>query len=376
MRGSRRAEFEPGVNDWTIALRRARDRGDLVDLTRTNPTQLIAPEAPLALAQALAVPGALRYEPTSLGLESARRAVAALHGGVSWERVVLSASTSEAYSWLFKLLCDPGDRVLAPVPSYPLFEHLARLEGVELVPYRLAYDGAWHVDVASLRAGMTDRVRAVLAVSPNNPTGSYLTTSELSALWQLGVPLVCDEVFASFPLDATGEPRSALDEAEGLTFVLGGLSKLAALPQHKLAWTLLGGPDAEVQRALARLEVIADTYLSVGAPVQHAVARLIELQDGTVRRLHARCRANLAALRVSLAGTSATVLHVGGGWSAVVRLPATDPDDAWARRFLASGVVVQPGWLYDFQGGAYVVLSLITPEPEWALGVDRLRRAL
>ena len=235
-------------------------------------------------SSALALPGSLVYEPAPFGLDSAREAVArdlSAHGPrVDPARVVLTASTSEAYAFLFKLLCDPGDEVLVPRPSYPLFEHLARLESVRAVPYRLAYDGAWHVDLPVVRAAITPRTRAIVTVSPNNPTGSYLKTTELGELAALGLPIVSDEVFARYPLRADSNARSFGPRGppgSPLVFALGGLSKLAALPQAKLAWMAVGGEPARVDAALARLEVIADSFLSVAAPVQHALPALLRI---------------------------------------------------------------------------------------------------
>jgi hypothetical protein len=294
---------------------------------------------------------------------------------VDASRVVLTASTSEAYAFLFKLLCDPGDEVLVPVPSYPLFEHLARLESVRAVPYRLAYDGAWHVDLASARVATTPRTRAIVTVSPNNPTGSYLKRTELDALASLGLPIVSDEVFAGYPLrdDAT-RAASALDAAGApLVFALGGLSKLAALPQMKLAWLVAGGEPARASAALARLEVIADAFLSVGAPVQHALPALLATRGPVERAIRARTRDNLASVRAAVTGSAATLLDVEGGWYATLRLPRTRTEAEWTLGLLEEeGVYVHPGHFFDFEDEAYVVVSLLTQGDTLRDGMRRL----
>jgi aspartate/methionine/tyrosine aminotransferase len=291
------------------------------------------------------------------------------------ERIVLTASTSEAYGFAFKLLCDPGDEVLVPAPSYPLLEHLAQLEHVRLRPYRLAYDGAWHVDLESLRCARTPRTRAVVVVSPNNPTGSYLKLSELGAFSELGLPVVSDEVFARYPLVQDPERATSALAIEGvLVLALGGLSKLAALPQMKLAWMLLGGPNSAVSEARARLELIADCYLSVAAPVQLALPALFEATRVTAAAIGARARENLTALRSELAGSAASVLHVEGGWYAVVRLPRVASEEEWVVGLLEKeGVLVQPGWFFDFSDEPYVIVSLLTPQGQLTEGARRMR---
>ncbi len=366
-RFSRRSEFDPTPNAWTRARAAHPVRHDL---TLSNPTRAALPYDAEAIAHALADPAALTYAPYPFGLPAARAAVAEAVG-VDPARVVLTASTSEAYGWLFKLLCDPGDDVLAPAPSYPLFDQLAAFEGVALRSYRLRYTGIWEVDASTLTPG--PRTRAALIVSPNNPTGNYLHAADRAALRALDLPLICDEVFAPYALSAGDAERvPTLAHADsGLVFVLGGLSKWAGLPQMKLGWIVVAGAPARVAEALARLELIADTYLSVGAPVQHAAAPL--LRGPTQAAIAARARANLAALRAAVAGTAVEVPRVEGGWYALLRLPAVRDDDAWALRFLQdAGVLVHPGWFYDLEGGPYGVVSLLPPEGDFAAGVEAL----
>jgi alanine-synthesizing transaminase len=375
---SSRSAFDLSPNPLALAVARARAAGQpLLDLTESNPTRAAVPYDRDAILAALASPRALLYEPLPFGLPSAREAVAR-ELGVDAARVVLTASTSEAYALLFKLLCDSGDEVLVPAPSYPLFEHLARLEAVRAVPYRLAYDGAWHVDVASVRAARGARTRAVVSVAPNNPTGSYLKKDELAALASLGLPIVSDEVFARYPLrDDPARAWTALEASEAghapLIFVLGGLSKLAALPQMKLAWIVVGGEGARVRAALARLEVIADAFLSVGAPVQHAAPALLASRAAAETAIAARVRANLAAVRAAVAGSAASLLDVEGGWYATLRLPATRSEQDWTLALLErDGVLVHPGHFFDFEQEAYVVVSLLTPEEPLREGLGRL----
>jgi hypothetical protein len=375
---SRRSAFERDPNELARAVESSRARGArLLDLTESNPTAAGFPAPPALLAE-LAHSRAARYEPHPLGHPEARRAIAgelARSGArVGSDRIAVVCSTSEAYSLAFRLLCDPGDRVLIPRPSYPLLEHLARADGVELLPYRLAYDGAWHVDLAELRARAREpRVRAVVCVNPNNPTGSFCSREEVRAFAGLGLPIVSDEVFAaySFTRDAD-RPGSLLEAATErpqppLVLALGGLSKYAALPQLKLAWIAAAGREAS--EAFARLEIVADAYLSVATPVQLALPAILALARGTRAAIAERLARNLAQLARAVEGSAATLLSVDGGWYAVLRVPATRSDDEWALQLLAEhDVLVQPGWLYDFEGGPYLVVSLLVEEAVFSEG--------
>lgn len=376
---SSRASFDLSLNALAEAHAKPRTVA-LLDLTESNPTRAGIPYDADAILASLALPSSLLYQPLPFGLASARAAVAAdlgLHGPpVDPSRVVLTASTSEAYAFLFKLLCDPGDEVLVPRPSYPLFEHLARLECVRAVPYRLAYDGAWHVDLPSVRAGVSGRTRVIVAVSPNNPTGSYLKRQELAAIADLGLPIVSDEVFARYATrtDST-RARSALEAGDRapLVFALGGLSKLAGLPQMKLAWMAIGGAAGRIDEALGGLEVIADAFLSVGTPVQWALPTLLSSRVIAEHAIRNRVLSNLAGLGSAVKGSAVSVLDVEGGWCAILRLPTTRTEEAWALDFLEhDGVHVHPGHFYDFEDGAYVVVSLLTPEATLREGVRRI----
>jgi len=355
----------------------ARLRGSgtaLLDLTLSNPTQA---DLDLPALPSLDRAGAARSEPVAAGLPSARQAVAAWMAEhalpVAAERIVLTASTSEAYAYLFKLLCDPGDEVLAPRPSYPLLAHLARFESITLREYPIAYDGQFHIDLAALRAARSERSRAVIAVHPNNPTGSYLSRDELRALGGLDLPLISDEVFAPYPLDATQDTcRSALELDSGLVVTLHGLSKLG-WPQLKVSWMCFGGDEARVAQALERMEMIADTFLSVATPVQLALPEILHTQASCIAAIRERTRENLARLRAACAGSAVSVLHTGGGWNAVLRLPSTASDEAWALSLLEEAhVLVQPGYFYDFDGPPCCVVSLLPRPDVLAAGARKL----
>jgi alanine-synthesizing transaminase len=362
---------------------RARDRRlPLIDLTVTNPTA-VGIAYPPDLLRALAAEEALVYEPSAFGLESARAAVSRDYArrGLTIDpaRVVLTSSTSEAYSLLFKLLCEPaGDAVLVPTPSYPLFEHLTALDGVTPLPYRLDYHGRWTVALDDLDRAWTPAVKAVLVVSPNNPTGSIVRPDELEALAargaRRGAALIVDEVFADYALapPPPGAERAASKEC--LTFRLGGLSKSAGLPQVKLGWIAADGPEPHVCEALERLEVICDAYLSVSTPVQVAASSLIAGGAPVRERILERTRAN-ATLLTALGSKhpAIDVLPTDGGWSAVLRVPSTRSEEELVLDLLErDGVLVHPGFFFDFAHEAFVVVSLL-PEPDaFAEGVRRV----
>jgi aspartate/methionine/tyrosine aminotransferase len=383
---SQRTSWSLAANRLALALEARRQAGrQILDLTLSNPTQAGIPY-PDDLLVPLADPG-LTYQPEARGLVAAREAVARDYGRRGWavgiDRLLLTASTSEAYAYLFKLLCNPGDAILVPRPSYPLFEFLADLETVRVDRYALAYDGEWHLSVDALERAVTDRTRAVVVVNPGNPTGSYLKRAEAERLFELcasrGLAVISDEVFADYAF-APDPRRLASTVADGpcLAFSLGGLSKSCGLPQLKLGWIAVSGPERLRAEATARLEIIADTFLSVGTPVQQALpsllARLPELQAPIATRV----RSNLRLLREALASPSpASLLAAEGGWSAVLRVPATAPEEERALRLLErEGVLVHPGFFFDFPTEAYLVLSLLPPTEVFARGVGALLRHL
>ena len=380
---SDRTRFDLRPNRLAARLAERRAAGaPLIDLTQSNPTRagLLADGALLA---PLASDAARRYDPVPFGLPEARAAVARDFEERGYplepERVLLHASTSEAYGFLFKLLCNPGDEVLVPRPGYPLFDFLAGLESVRVRSYALAYDGEWHLDLGALAAALTPRTRAIVAVSPGNPTGAYLKSQELAALESLcaerEIALVADEVFADFALRAD-EHRAAsvARDSPALAFALGGLSKSCGLPQLKLAWTAVVGPEPLRREALARLEVVADSYLAVGTPVQVAAPALLARKAELQAPIRDRVAINLAALRAALAAQGpATLLEPEGGWSAVLRVPATSSEEERVLRLLDErDVLVHPGYFFDFPSEAYLVLSLLPPPSEFAEGVSRV----
>jgi aspartate/methionine/tyrosine aminotransferase len=353
-----------------------------IDLTESNPTRAGFAYPPGLLASLTSEQG-LTYEPAPLGLPAARGAVAADYGrrgvSISADRVVITASTSEAFSLLFKLLCDPGDCVLVPRPSYPLFEHLTRLEGVECGPYELDYHGTWHINLDSMARAVTARTRAVLLVSPNNPTGSIAKGEELSAIGDLcgarGLALIGDEVFADYPLHEHLEAGpSVLSRPKALTFGLGGLSKTVGLPQLKLGWIGVAGPDDLVHAALDRLAVICDAYLSVSSPVQVATPRLLTEGASVREQIAARVGANYRHLREALRTHPAcTLLDAEAGWSAVIQVPATIGEEALVLDLLERrGVLVHPGYFFDFPREAFLVVSLLPRASDFQVGLDRV----
>ena len=377
-----RTNWNLAGNRLSEALARHRASGkQLYDLTASNPTECgFAYESEVILA-ALQNPAALLYEPNAKGLVSARLAITEYYSArsirVSADDIVLTTSTSEAYSFVFRLLCNPGDEVLIPAPSYPLFAFLADIQDVKLVRYPLVYDHGWQIDFHSLRQAITPRTRGVIVVNPNNPTGHFIKENEVAKLNELCAAresaLIADEVFLDFAL-GDAKPLTFAGNQGALTFAMSGLSKIAGLPQMKMAWLIASGPEELKQRALERLEIIADTYLSPNAPVQLATPTLLEQRHGFQKQLMTRVRRNLAELERQLARQKAcTRLELEGGWYAVLRVPAVQTDEEMATALLdAKDVYVHPGHFFDFGGDGFLVLSLITREDEFAEGMKRL----
>ena len=353
----------------------------LIDLTETNPTA-IGLSYPADLLAPLAIDEGRRYAPDSLGLPAAREAVARDYArtgaAVRADQVMLTASTSEAYALLFKLLCNPDDEVLVPQPSYPLFESLTALEAVRARPYRLDLHGHWSIDRQSVLDSFTDRTRAVLVVSPNNPTGSLLRHDDREWLVALAadrhIAIVSDEVFADYPLRPAANASSCLGETRALTFTLGGLSKSAGLPQVKLGWIVVSGPPDAAEEALERLAIIGDAFLSVSTPVQVAAPELIASGAAIRAQIQSRLEANLGCLeRLVSAQPSVSLFPPEGGWSVVLRVPATESEESLVLRLLNDAhVIVHPGFFFDFEREAYLVISLL-PEPhEFENGIQTL----
>lgn len=357
---SKRAHWSAPVNELTRERRRL---GHLLDLTVSNPT-LVGIEYPQEeLAEAMARGARASYDPDPRGIRSAREALAA-ELRCEADDLLLTASTSEAYSFLFKLLTDPGDAVLTATPSYPLLEHLASMELVELQTFAMEFHRRWEIH----ELPVTPRTRAIVVVHPNNPTGSFLTSHEQNALAAHGIPIISDEVFLDYPLEGSG---TTFVREDVLTFTLGGLSKSAGLPQFKLGWIRVSGPGK--REALDALELIADNFLSVATPVQVALPELLRVAPRIRAAISERTRTNLATLRRTFASIpAARVLPVEGGWSAVIRMPSLQSDEELALELLGRGVVVQPGYFFDFASEGHLVISLLTREAVFADGVQRV----
>jgi aspartate/methionine/tyrosine aminotransferase len=387
---SHRLPSERTPNAWTRALESRRGTGGrLLDLTESNPTRVGLAGADAAALAALAAPGGTRYEPDPRGLPVARAAIARDYAArgtpVPAEHLVLTASTSEAYAHLFRMLADPGETVLVPTPSYPLFEPLAQLEAVKLAPYRLAYDGAWHLDRGSVEAAIASAataVRALIVVQPNHPTGSCLSADEIAFVEALcerhRMAIISDEVFGDFAWPPATAPLPGFIGRDRVpSFVLSGLSKVCGMPQLKLGWIVAGGPDREREQALLGLEWIADLFLSVSTPAQLALPRLLEARPAFQSRVLERLATNLQRLAAfTRRHHEVTRLPGEGGWVAILKLPARRSGEEWALDLLRRDVVVHPGHFYDIPGEAYLVVSLIVEPDVLDEGLARLAEGL
>jgi aspartate/methionine/tyrosine aminotransferase len=423
---ARRTNWNLTTNAYSKALEQHRQAGkELLDLTASNPTTIGLHYDGEKLLRSLSQPEALTYEPTAKGLLLARQAIAGFYAergaAVDPDDLILTTSTSEAYSFVFRLLCNTGDTVLVPMPSYPLFEFLADLQDVKLRRYELVYDHGWQMDFHSLESAVPrdlkshpvvqhpgnkgaapdeshstktrlseapddlPRCRAVLVVHPNNPTGSFVKPHEAAQLTTFcaenGLAIISDEVFLDYALDPTGAPSFISGFASGiegraLTFTLSGLSKISGLPQMKVAWIAVSGPDELKREALSQLEVIADTYLSMNAPVQWAIPAMLDERRNIQPQLMTRIRANLAELDRQLAMQKlCSRLDFEGGWYVILRVPVTGSDEDLAVSLLQrTGVLVQPGHFYDFAADGYLIVSLITHEKIFATGLEWLFR--
>jgi alanine-synthesizing transaminase len=381
---SQRTDWKLSPNRFTKAQQELRAEGkQILDLTLSNPTCADLHYDAEAILQALINPGVMQYDPQPKGLLGARQAVTEYYRkqheefDIDPESVILTTSTSEAYSYVFRLLCNPQDEILIPRPSYPLFEFLAELDDVTLVTYPLLYDHGWQIDFPSLYKAVNHRTRAVVVVHPNNPTGSYVSTKERAELndfcREYGLSLIVDEVFLDYALDGASRATFAANP-DVPTFTLSGVSKISGLPQMKLAWLIGSGPSEPVKEALARLEIIADTFLSMNAPIQLAARAMLEQRKSIQPILIDRVRNNLGELDRCLARQKTCErLQVEGGWYGVLRVPATQPDEELAIDILRKlGVLVHPGHFYEFASDGYLVLSLITSPDTFRHGVRRV----
>jgi alanine-synthesizing transaminase len=353
----------------------------LIDLTESNPTKCGFQYDAQRILDALNNPASLTYEPIAQGLPQARAAVAGYYSScgnhVAVEDIFLATGTSEAYSFLLRTLCNPGDEVLIPQPGYPLLNFLADLHDVTLVRYPLIYDYGWQIDFHSLQQVITSRTRAIAIVHPNNPTGHFCKPHEMEQLSNIcaerQLALIADEVFLDFGLSGV-VPRSFTSSSEALTFTMSGLSKVSGLPQMKAAWVVVGGPPRLKEQAIARLEMIADTYLSMNTPIQLALSTLLEERHAFQRQCLQRTQNNISRLDQLLSSQElCTRLKVEGGWYAVLKVPPMATDDELALELLnARGVYLHPGHFYDFPGAGYVVVSLIALESAFASGIAAL----
>ncbi len=385
---SKRTNWPREENAYTRALRRHRASGKpIIDLTVSNPTECGFQYDEAGILAALAAPAALRYDPEPKGLLEARAAVARYYlekhsdARLDVERLILTTGTSEAYSFLFRLLCEQSDEVVIAQPSYPLFEFLAAIHDVKLSPFLLVYDNGWQIDFAALTKAISSRTRAIILVHPNNPTGQFVSGSEAEQLQKLclerEIALVVDEVFFDYRIpvaDSRPKRGSFVFDARALTFIVSGLSKIAGLPQMKIGWIAAAGPDALVREAIARLEIIADTYLSLNAPVQHALPTLLAQRGVMQPQIMRRIEENLRKLDEELRPQNlVSRLEFEGGWCAVLRVPAVQSDEELAIRLLEDySVLAHPGHFYDFPEDGYLVVCLLTPAEEFAEGIRRI----
>jgi alanine-synthesizing transaminase len=353
----------------------------VIDLTESNPTKCGFYFEAEQILGALSQPGGLHYDPVPQGLLPARKAVVdyyrARNCAVNVDDIFLTTSTSEAYSFLFRALCNPGNEVLIPQPSYPLFNFLADVQDVATVRYPLIYDYGWQIDFHALQCAITPRTRAIIVVNPNNPTGHFCKPDDMLRLNQISLEgdltLIADEVFLDFSFGTDILPTFASNN-KALTFTMSGLSKISGLPQMKVAWLIATGPEALKQQVTARLEMIADTYLSMNTPMQLALPVLLELRQNFQQQCMERTRNNLAQLDKLLSMQKlCTRLNIEGGWYAILKVPITGSDEELALELLSTrGVYVHPGHFYDFAADGYLVVSLITPEQAFAAGMEAL----
>jgi alanine-synthesizing transaminase len=384
---SSRTNWNLTLNELSLLAAEKRNRGEtILDLTESNPTRcgfLLEP----SLLQSLSTAQSIHYDPQPRGLASARQSIAAWYASrgtiVDPESVFLTSGTSEAYSHVFRLLCNAGDSILVPKPSYPLFDYLCKLHDIEAIHYHLRYDDEWHIDVESLHDAVDKSTRAILLVHPNNPTGSYVTNDERVKLVEFArrheLALIVDEVFLDFGLSVSDRrSRSFAAERGVLTFSLNGISKLLALPQMKLAWLAVSGSDALLKQAISRLEVVADTYLSVGTPIQLALPELLKEGPSITRRIMDRIRHNYQHIGSMIDESSlVSLLTTEGGWNAILRLPNTMSDDAWALRLLKDcNVLVHPGHFFEISQNACVVISLLPHESVFSDGIAGILKAV
>ncbi len=392
---SSRTNWHHEPNNLTRKLQQLRASGrTIIDLTLSNPTEAGFEYPGTEILDSLSNRFALQYRPEPFGLLTAREAVADYYSEknitVSPNDILLTASSSEAYAFLFTLLCEAGDNVLVPNPTYPLFEFLTQLQNVDARPYQLRYDGEWHIDIGSVRRAVTPSTKAIVIVNPHNPTGVFLKRSELEAMNDIAnqhsLALIVDEVFldygrgegnASISLSGARVGSTASHE-ETLTFTLNGISKSCGLPQMKLGWMVVSGKDELKQEVLKRLEIIADTFLSVNTPVQHALPQLLKSGRMIRRQISERVQENLSILKNALhKNSSLSLLTTEGGWYAILKIPGTRTEEEWAIQLLdGAGVYVFPGYFFEFQEGDFLVVSLLPSADNFRKGIEEIVRII
>ena len=385
---SSRFNWEFEQNRLSVLLAGKKRAGiDVLDLTESNPTRAGFDYAEAEIRRALSSSDVMCYSPEPRGVMTAREAVVGYYKdggiGLATDSIHLTSSTSEGYAFLFKLLADPGDEVLIPEPGYPLFEFLAALENVVLRPYRLSYTHpkGWRIDFDSLQDALTPRTRAVITVNPNNPTGSFVG-EDRSRLLQFcsekGVALISDEVFADYSWSGLPLSEASLaNQDEALTFVLSGLSKIAALPQMKVGWIVARGPQPLLEDAQERLELIADTYLSVGTPVQVALPAMLASRTRVQGDINARVSRNLEELKKFVERTALRLLEAQGGWYATVEIPRHRSEEEWVLTLLEEeNVLIHPGYFFNFDREAFLIFSLLTREIVFGEALTRIRGRL
>ena len=362
------------------------DKIPLFDLTNSNPTDCQFRFLNQKILRPLGQKKNLTYKPNPQGSLEAREAVSRYYKEkgfhVQPQHIFLTSSTSEGYSFLFRLLVDPQNQVLFPCPSYPLFQYLVDLNDIVMKNYSLSYEGSWRIDFKQMRESLTTNTKAVVLVNPNNPTGSYILKEELSDLNKIcrerNTALIGDEVFWDFAFDPNEQHLSLIGNTEVLTFVLGGISKILGLPQMKLSWIILSGPDDLVEAAVGRLEVISDTYLSVSTPAQNSLNQWLSSKEEIFKEMKLRIKGNISFLKTQCESASpCRLLNAQGGWYAVLRIPDTCSEEEWSLKFLTEDhVFVHPGYFFDFKEEPIIVLSLLPPSESFQEGVRRILKRM
>ncbi len=379
---SDRTNWNLNINDLAQLIHEQKIKGlPILDLTESNPTKCGFEYPTELITKAITQSDNFIYEPSPKGQLHAREAIVSYYllQGITLdtEQIFLTSSTSEAYSFIFRLLCNPGDSVAIPSPSYPLFGFLGDLNDIELQPYELRVDQNWEIDFPSLEQLISTRTKAILLVNPNNPTGSYIQQEEMGKLTKLSqekeLALISDEVFFDYSFSSIQKTSLASND-QTLSFSLNGLSKILGLPQMKLGWIIINGPDRLKKEAIERLEVIADTYLSVNTPIQNALPQILPLRNQIQEQIKNRVQTNFEFLKALLSTHSQTeILNIDGGWYTILKIEGIEDEDAWTLQLLKEkGVLIHPGHFYNFSQSGYFVISLLTPAHTFQEGLKKV----